>query len=117
MKSVKSSGGCANFALKDVNNMGFRFHILKIWRFDELPSFHAIGLLEDGTIVPPAKAQVVELDGQVVEIESIALGGGRPVTGQENELTLVIRNSVIEPRLLEGTHLVPPPVTAATSAR
>jgi hypothetical protein len=85
--------------------MNFQFHVLRVWTFEGQPEVSAIGVVESGTILPPATAHVVDRD-VAVEIESIALGGGRPVTGHDNELTLVLRCPNVDPTSLEGCRLV-----------
>lgn len=82
----------------------FRFQILQVWTFEGQPNISAIGILEEGKIIPPVTASVVD-HNMAVQIESIAIGGGKPVTGRENELTLVIRRPEIEPKSLENCYL------------
>ena len=86
--------------------MGFRFHIIKVWQFEKVPQFLVTGLLEEGKIIPPVTAQVFEHDGQTVQIESIALGRGKPMTGKPEELTLVAGRMTMQPQFLEECHLV-----------
>ncbi len=85
--------------------MSFQFHVLQVWTFEGRPDVHAIGVIENGKILPPTTACVVDLD-VTVEIKSIALGGGRPVSGHDDELTLVLQCPNIDPKSLEGCHLV-----------
>lgn len=85
--------------------MTFQFLVRQVWTFEGQPTAHVIGVLEEGTILPPMSARVADCD-QVVEIESVALGGGRPITGQPSELTIVVRCPGFDPKSLEGTRLV-----------
>lgn len=85
--------------------MSFQFHIEQVWTFEGQAAAHAIGVLEIGKILPPVTARVAELEVEV-QIESVAIGGGRPVTGNDKELTLVIQCKNIPPKSLEGKRLV-----------
>lgn len=85
--------------------MGFRIRIVKVWQF-QMPTCHVIGLLEEGKIVPPVTAHVLEKSGQTIAIESIALGRGKPFTGKSEELTLVVRKMTSPLQDLEGCHLI-----------
>jgi len=86
--------------------MGFRFRVVKVWQFDKAQTCHVIGLLEEGKIVPPITANVLEHSGQTVQIESIALGRGKPITGKAEELTLVVKKTTVPVQSLENCHLV-----------
>lgn len=88
--------------------MSFKFRCLKTWVFGDQPTFHAIGVIEEGTILPPVAASVVDAAGHTVgtvTVESVALTGGRTATGQDNELTLVVRSSSLDAKQLEGCQL------------
>jgi hypothetical protein len=63
-------------------------------------------LLEEGKVIPPVTAEVLEHGGQTVRIESITLGRGKPMTGKPEELTLVARTITMQPQLLEKCHLI-----------
>jgi hypothetical protein len=86
--------------------MSFRIRIVKVWQFEKVPTYHVIGLLEEGMVVPPVIAHVLENTGQTVEIESVALGRGKPFTGKLEELTLVVHRTTSPPQSLEGCHLI-----------
>jgi hypothetical protein len=63
---------------------------------------HLIGVLESGVIVPPVVASVSGHPGAHVRIDSVAIGGGKPLTGERNELTLVVGQATIEASELDG---------------
>ncbi|GIW86680.1 MAG: hypothetical protein KatS3mg108_1004 [Isosphaeraceae bacterium] len=86
--------------------MSFRFRVGKVWQDRQRRSCHVIGLLEEGTVVPPAIAHVLEHPGETVRIDSVALGGGKPLTGKAEELTLVVGPLSLPPQALEGCLLV-----------
>lgn len=85
--------------------MSFRFRVLHVWEFEGRPDISAIGTLEEGKIIPPTRAFVAGSD-VAVRIDSIALGGGRSITGHSNELTLILKCSEIAPKSLEGSVLI-----------
>lgn len=86
--------------------MSFRFRIVKVWQFEKVPTCHVVGLLEKGKIIPPITAHVLENDGHTAEIQSVALGRGKPFTGRPEEITLVVGRTTMPPQTLEGCHLV-----------
>ncbi len=78
--------------------MSFRFRVHKVWHFPQQRVCHVIGLLEQGVILPPVRAKVMEHPGETVQIDSQALGGILP----GGQLTLVISEATVEPQALEG---------------
>jgi hypothetical protein len=88
--------------------MSFRIRVVKVCNFEKSPTSHIIGLLEEGVIVPPVTAHVLENREHTAEVESVALGRGKPFTGRPEELTLVVGRTTLPPLSLEGCHLVGP---------
>jgi hypothetical protein len=86
--------------------MSFRFRIVKVWHFEKVPNSHVVGLLEEGKIIPPVIAHILEQSGHTAEIESVALGRGKPFTGDPNEMTLVVGKTTVPLQSLEGCYLV-----------
>ena len=78
--------------------MPFRFRVEKVWRDRQRRGYHAIGLLEEGSIVPPLTARVVGTPGGTVRIASTALGGPLPA----GRLTFIAGPSTLDPLALEG---------------
>jgi hypothetical protein len=78
--------------------MRFRFRVNKVWHFQQRGVCHVVGLLEEGGILPPVTAKIVEHPGETVQIDSQALGGALP----GGQLTFVISHMTMEPQMLEG---------------
>jgi hypothetical protein len=86
--------------------MSFRFRVGKVWHHPQRQVCDVIGVLEDGVILPPVMAKINEYPGESLRIESIALGGGKPLTGKQEELTLVVGYMSVQPQVLEGCLLL-----------
>jgi hypothetical protein len=78
--------------------MSFRFRVSKVWQHPQRSVCHVVGLLEQGVVVPPVTAKVLEHPGMTVQIDSQAIGGMLP----GGQLTFVISESTVEPYTLEG---------------
>lgn len=78
--------------------MSFRFRVVKVWHHPQRGLCHAIGVIEEGAILPPVTAWIVERPGEAVQIDSQALGGTLP----RGQVTLVVSEFTMDPELLEG---------------
>jgi hypothetical protein len=78
--------------------MSFRFRVTKVWHLPQQRVCHVIGVLEEGSILPPVTANVIEHPGVTVQIDSQALGGVLP----GGQLTFVAREPTVQPHALEG---------------
>jgi hypothetical protein len=81
--------------------MSFRFRVNKVWHLPQHGICHLIGVVEEGKILPPVRVRIVEHPGQMVRIDSQALGGPLP----NGQITLAVSDVTIEPHALEGCHL------------
>jgi hypothetical protein len=78
--------------------MSFRFRVNKVWHFPQHGICHAIGIVEEGKILPPVRARIAEHPGETIRIDSQALGGPLP----NRQITLVVSGVIGEPHALEG---------------
>jgi hypothetical protein len=78
--------------------MTFRFRVEKVWHDKQRRAYHLVGLLEEGSLLSPVTANVMERPGETVRIDSMAPGGSLT----KNRLTFIADHTTSEPRLLEG---------------
>ena len=78
--------------------MSFRFRVGSVWQDPEGRFCAVTGVLEDGVILPPVTANVVEYPGETVQIDAVALGGSLP----NQQLTIRVSHSNLEPYALGG---------------
>jgi hypothetical protein len=58
--------------------MSFPFRVGKVWCQQPPAIYHNIAVLEQGVIVPPVTAAVVEFPGESLQIDLQAIGGTLP---------------------------------------
>lgn len=78
--------------------MSFRFRVTKVWPDPPRRVCHVIGIVEEGTVLPPALAAIVGRPGETVHIDSMALGGVLP----DRQVTCIASSISIDPQQLEG---------------
>jgi len=78
--------------------MSFRFRVRSVWQDRQRRFCVVTGILEDGVVLPPVTAKVVEYPGETIRIDSMALGGALP----DQQVTFMVSHSNLEPRILEG---------------
>jgi hypothetical protein len=78
--------------------MSFRFRVQNVWFHTQRQVCDVIGVLEEGSIVPPIEARITERPNETVRIDSIALGSTLP----NRQQTLVVSGVTGDPQALEG---------------